>query len=73
MSKILELVGMRVNVDSVNNDDAPEQEYVVKGYGVIDIDKCRSTKEFRDEYKDLGKKVEELQAELAELRSEVAS
>ncbi len=70
MQEILVLIGARVNVRGVNNDNAPqaEQVYVAKGFGSFDSDRCRSTKIFNLEYKDLSNRVSELEKELAELR-----
>ena len=72
MSEILKLVGMRVNVRGVNNEDAPESEYTPKGYGSFEFNKCRSTRIFKIEYDVLTNKVSELQAELDRLKSKTA-
>ena len=74
MSEILKLVGMRVNVRGVNNEDAPQAqaEYTPKGYGSFDFSKCRSTRIFREEYELLAFTVTELQAELETLGPKTA-
>ncbi len=65
MTDILILAGMR----GVNNDNAPEQEYEVKGYGVFEFNKRHKIKIFQAEYEKLNEKVSELEEEIAELRS----
>ena len=64
MSEILRLVGMRVNIRGVNNDDAPEEEYKVLGLGKFNYNKCRSTKQFKAEYEVLKDRVAELEEKL---------
>ncbi len=68
MSKILELVGMRVNVRGANNVDAPEKEYKPLGLGNFKYDECRSTKQFKAEYKVVVDRVKELEAEVEKLQ-----
>ena len=64
MTQILKLVGMRVNIRGVNNDDAPEEEYKVLGLGKFNYNKCRSTKQFKAEYEVLKDRVTELEEKL---------
>ena len=68
MSRILELIGCRVNVRGVNNDKAPDSEYKPFGYGKFEYEKCRSTASFKIEYKILDKKVRELEFEIKHLK-----
>ena len=74
MSKILEMVGMRVNVRGTNNEDAPQeqQEYKPLGLGKLDFNKCRSTKKFKAEYEMLTGEVAELKKELDALKNKTA-
>ena len=72
MSEILALVGMRVNIRGANNDDAPREEYVPLGFGKFDSDRCRSTKQFKVEYKALADKVSELEDKLKKLKTQSA-
>ena len=74
MSEILKLVGMRVNIRGDNNENAPRQpqEYIPKGYGHFEFEKCRSTKEFKAEYKILTAKVSDLEAALHTLKNKSA-
>ncbi len=67
MSKILELVGMRMKVRGVNNDDAPEKEYKTLGLGKFNYNKCRSTKQFKAEYEVLVATVTKLEEKLKSL------
>jgi len=74
MSRILEMVGMRVNIRGVNNDDAPQkvQAYKALGYESFEFEKCRSTRIFKAEYKALTDKVSELEEELESLKPKTA-
>ena len=73
MSRILEMVGMRVNIRGANNENAPQQqEYTPKGYGSFNFNKCRSTRIFKAEYKALTDKVSELEEELESLKPKTA-
>ena len=72
MSRILELVGMRVNIRGANNDNAPHKEYKVLGFGRFDYAKCKSTSDFKKEYKSLVDKVTELEEELTAFKTKTA-
>ena len=74
MQEILVLIGARVNVRGVNNDNAPQQtqDYVAKGFGNFDISKRHTLKEYKIEYVALSSKVLELEARLAEHEGKTA-
>jgi len=72
MSRILELVGMRVNIRGINSEDAPKKQYIPLGPGSFDYEKCRSTAIFKLEYKMLTEKLLELEETLQKLYSQTA-
>ncbi len=72
MSRILELIGCRINVRGINNDNAPVKKYKPLGYGAFDYKKCRSTASFKIEYELLDERVHQLEAELDLLKSKAS-
>ncbi len=69
MSRILEIVDMRVKVRGTNNENAPQEQQAYKPVKNFNSEKCRSTRIFKIEYKVLSDKVTELEAKLAEYDS----
>ena len=72
MSRILELVGMRVNVRGDNNKNAPENEYKPVSLDKFDWNKCKSTRVFKAQYSVAIEKINELGKELDRYKSKSA-